>query len=218
MFRGLRWPRVAAVAGQQQFVVPLADGTPSAPSGFVNLSVARGKGRPWEPEPTDASWRSLAELDLGDVASTRNFVAFRGDPYGKLAPDSPITTVTWFPLVEALRLVARLWLPADAAGTSYPASDPAQYNTAWGFRDRPAVQHLLATLTVVPDSSGGGLALSAPTLAAFLAVRTAMALGSTAPHRRCDHCGIWFEVRQTGRAVQSRFCSPSCRALKHQET
>jgi hypothetical protein len=212
IFSGLRWPGAYA-AGSRHQIIPRADGSLDAESRFVNITGAVGKGRRWTPEPIDATWRSLAELDLDSFPDSAHFVRRRGDPYGVLKPDNFISTTQWIYLAEALRLAAAAWQPPDATGTSYPTKDRAKLVEAGRFLQHAGAAPLLATLTVVPNSSGVGLSLSAPTLAAFLIARAALALANPLPMRRCAECGFWFEMR---RMSQPRFCSSSCRALNHQ--
>jgi hypothetical protein len=215
IFSGLRWPGAEA-AGRQHLTIPRADGSLTTHSGFVTIVVFGDvEGRKWAPEPTDATWRSLAELDLDSFPDSAAFVRRRGDPYGALKPgNSHITTSQWIYLAEALRIAAVAWQPADATGTSYPTTDRAKLLEAGRFLQNAGAAPMLATLAVVPNSSGVGLSLAAPSLAAFLIARAALALARPLPMRRCTECGFWFEVRRIQR--QPRFCSASCRALNHQ--
>lgn len=214
IFSGLRWPDAQA-AGRRRLVIPRADGSLTTESGFVNITVLGGEGRKWRAEPIDATWRSLAELDLDNFPDSAAFVQRRGDPYGALKPGNfYISTAQWIYLAEALRLAAVAWQPRDATGTSYPTTDRAKLTEAGRFLQHAGAAPMLKTLTVVPNSTGVGLSLSAPTLAAFLIARAALALAHPLPMRRCDQCGFWFEVRRIQR--QPRFCSASCRALNHQ--
>jgi hypothetical protein len=217
IFHGLRWPGFLREAGQQDLIIPRADGSMFVESRFVSFrGDAVGKGRRWTPEPIDATWRSLAELDLDSFSDCAHFVHRRGDPYGALRPGDylSISSAQWIYLAEALRLAAVAWQPTDASGISYPTKDRARFIEAGRFLQHPGAAALLPTLTVVPNSSGVGLSLAAPTLAAFLIARAALALANPLPMRRCAECGFWFEMR---RIRQPRFCSGSCRALNHQK-
>jgi hypothetical protein len=73
---------------------------------------------------------------------------------------------------------------------------------------------MVKSLTVAPHPSGLGLAFVAPTLAAYLIARAALAIETPMPMRRCVHCRFWFEIRRILR--EPNFCSASCRALNHQ--
>jgi hypothetical protein len=225
IFHGLRWPGAYA-AGAHHQIIPRADGSLARESRFVNITGAIGKGRRWTPEPTDATWKNLAELDLDSFPDSAHFVQRRGDPYGALKPIDVrslaalkpsdfhfISTAQWIHLAEALRLAAVAWQPPDASGISYPTKDRAKLVEAGRFLQHPGAAPMVTTLTVVPNSSGLGLSFSAPTMAAFLIARAALALANPLPMRKCAECGFWFEMR---RIRQPRFCSSSCRALNHQ--
>jgi hypothetical protein len=181
---------------------------------MVDISVFRGIGREWTPDPTDASWRNLGEIHLDSVPEVENFVARRGDPDSQLGPDRPITSGTWANLFEALRIAAAAWQPLDATGTSYPVADRTRQLEAWRFLDNPYVKHSLEKARVVPNLSRTGLSLQVPKLEDFLIARAIQALTTLLPMRRCIECSMWFEARHVLRLP--RFCSPSCRAINHQ--
>ena len=184
-------------------------------AGFVIITVIGGKGRRWTPEPNDASWRDMAEPDLNDFHLSAHFVQRRGDPYGLFKVGTDIATSQWVYLAEALRIASTAWQPPDTAGTSYPTTKRAELVEAGRFLQHAGAVPMLATMTVIPNSSGVGLALSTPSLAGFLIGRAALALANPQPVRRCAECGFWFEVSRVRR--QPRFCSSSCRATHHEK-
>jgi hypothetical protein len=82
IFQGHRWP-AATAQGVRAVTMTRADGVLLQPQNFVEI-VTTGAGRAWTPEPVDASWRDLAELDLADPAACQNFARRIGDPAGGL--------------------------------------------------------------------------------------------------------------------------------------
>ena len=117
----------------------MADGTPEAPTPFVRITTT-GQGAGWTPEPVDATWRDLAELDLADPIACQTFARRRGDPAEKLsqgrdelyrlnqigqripmrsAVPGVVTTSQWERLALALRQAALAWDPADHSGVSH---------------------------------------------------------------------------------------------------
>jgi hypothetical protein len=79
-----RWPAAIAQAKPVMLTMTLSDGTPLPPRRFITIT-ATGAGRSWLPEPVDATWRDLAETDLGDPAACQAFARRRGDPAGELS-------------------------------------------------------------------------------------------------------------------------------------
>jgi hypothetical protein len=207
-FGAVRWPRARAAPGQFQLV--------GMPSGYVDVAVERGIGRAWKPEPIDATWRSLAELDLGDVAAVERFVQLRGDPFGELRPGHPITSSQWIDLVEALRIVAGLWQPPDAAGASAVVSDARRVQAGRkAYSEQAIVRSLMKTLSFAASAGTDEFGMHAPTLAAFLVVRAWYSLAPRArAMSRCVRCAMWFDRLRPQKG--SRFCSPTCRAMYHQ--
>src|SRR6476620_12603954 len=120
VFSGPRFPYARATAGGDARIVRI-DGSETTRK-IAIVSVERGQGRTWTPDPNDASWRSFSEIDIGDPVAVEAFVRLRGDPYDKLRAGSSITTAAWVDLIEVLRLAASAWSPPDAGGTSYPAT------------------------------------------------------------------------------------------------
>jgi hypothetical protein len=237
-FSGLRWPRCEAVLGPHRAVMPRSVGFESDRQGYADISVAvaSGKGRPWTPELADATWRTLSELDLSDPAACADFVSRRGDPTSALQPDRPVISLHWANLAETLTLAALAWQPLDAHGNSWPIKDrAARDRVREQFLTMPYVQmvfrptyHFVVGGTGVLKreqethemeigfgASSSGLTLNPQTLGAFLILRAIHALADPVPMRRCLHCSYWFEIRRIQRRPQ--FCSPSCRAIYHQE-
>jgi hypothetical protein len=197
----------------------------------ISISVSSGKGREWTPELPDASWRSMSELDLSDPAACADFVSRRGDPTGDLRPGHSIITLEWANLAEALTLAAEAWQPSDARGNSWPTKDRAALARVreqflalpyvkmtiptWRNISRPGMPVRDPEVEIGFGPSRSGLTLNPRTLGAFMILRAIHALEDPVPMRRCRHCSLWFEIRRIQRCPQ--FCSPSCRAIYHQE-
>jgi hypothetical protein len=228
VFQGHRWPAAEARTEPIWLATTLEDGTPLAPQAFVQITTT-GQGADWTPEPVDASWRDMSQLDLADAAACQTFVRRRGDPAGRLAPARPImstrngisgtprmpspsvpvTTSQWLPLVLALRQAAGAWGPADADGVSPFLK--ARRREAKLFVKHPAAAKALKDHVGADSDRDGDLVDHPRQLAGFLVLTAAAALVRGQPMKRCLVCSSWFSIRRPARAPQ--FCSPSCRAV-----
>jgi len=201
--QGHRWPAAHAESPPRPLVV---GGTASR---FVVITVS-GEGRAWSPEPVDATWRDLAELDLADPIACQAFARRRGDPSGVLSPTSPIVTHQWSALATGLQRAATAWSRPDDDGVSSVILDRAA-------RAALAAQ-LFEQITLAAPWIGldgdFGWSLNTDRFDNFLICSAAQALERALPMRRCTVCGSWFEIRRPNRSP--RFCSASCRALHHQ--
>src|SRR5262249_50584879 len=96
VFLGHRWPAADAPGEPVLRGLVFADGTLLRRRSLVEIA-APGDGRAWTPEPVDATWRDLAELDLADPDACEAFARRRGDPSGVLSagkPQSYVSTVS----------------------------------------------------------------------------------------------------------------------------
>ena len=217
IFSGLRWPTAQPAYDYQLATALLSEGGREVVDavrrsrGCVDIAVHSGEGRIWTPEPVDASWRNFANLELGSEKDCVAVVRRRGDPFEIRPTPFQINTAQWFFLQQALLLASVLWGDPDKNGLSYPLDRPTG---ARAFFDDPFAMSMVKSLTIAPHPSGIGLAVVAPTLAAFLIARAALAIEKPMRMRRCLHCGFWFEIRRILR--EPRFCSASCRTLNHQ--
>ena len=239
IFQGHRWSAADAQAEPVVMGMTLADGTLLSPQNFVEITTT-GDGRAWTPEPVDATWRDLAELDLADPDACEAFARRRGDPSGGLSKGRPqgwtlqaprqggpprnvphpavpgrVVTSQWWPLAMALQQAARGWTPPDELGVSYPIRDSMQWAEAWRFLDHPVAQAALDKIRVTRDPDGLGLADKTSALDGFLIMRAALALERKFPMTRCSVCGSWFDIRRPNRAP--RYCSATCRTIHHQQ-
>jgi hypothetical protein len=209
----------------------LADGTPMAPTAFVRITTT-GQGATWTPEPVDATWRDLAELDLSDPIACQVFARRRGDVAEKLSQGRPerhrlnqigqripmapavpgvVTTSQWEPLALALQQAALAWEPADDGG-GVSHFNKTRRREAQLFTKHPGAVAALKVARVDSDQDGS-LVDQAHQLPAFLILSASLAIERGLPMKRCLVCGSWFSIRRPARAPQ--FCSASCRATHH---
>jgi hypothetical protein len=222
IFDGIRWPTAIeslpkaerlrlALYKAKGLAVP-ADFRIGIDFNHLPVAVNTGTGRSWTPEPVDATWRSFADLDLYSPRECAAFVRHRGEPFATIRRTPfHINIVEWPLLKRALLPGSLLWGEPDKNGISYPLDRPTGARLLF---DDPYAVSMAKNLIVVPHPSGVGLAIKAPTLAAYLIARAALAIENPLPMRRCLHCGYWFEIRRILR--EPSFCSASCRALNHQ--
>ena len=238
VFQGHRWPAADAQGGPVLPDLVFSDGTLLQDRSFVEIATT-GDGRAWTPEPVDATWRDLAELDLADPDACEAFARRRGDPSGALSAGKPqsyvstvsrhgvrgsrpvpavpgrVVTIRWWPLVMALQQAVRGWMPPDELGVSYPVRDQKQRTEAWRFLDQPVFQAAMQKVKVAPDPDSLAPAFTTSELDVFLIMQAWLALEHPLPMTRCQVCNSWFEIRRPNRAP--RYCSASCRAIHHQQ-
>jgi hypothetical protein len=218
----------------------LADGTLLPSRSFVEITTT-GDGRAWTPEPVDATWRDLSDLDLADPEACQTFVRRVGDPSGELlktrrpegyvreaprqggpprirpipAVPGKVVTSRWLPLAMALQQAERGWQAPDKLGVSHPVRDQMRWTEAWDFLNQPVAQAALQKVQVARDPDGLGLVFTTSALDSFLIMQAELALERPLPMTRCLVCGSWFDIRRPNRAP--RFCSATCRTVHHQQ-
>ena len=246
IFAGRCWP--AAVAQPEpgpQAIVP-ADGTPLPPRNFVKI-VTTGDGRAWTPEPTDASWRDLADLDLTNPEACQAFARRIGDPSGKLSGGRPAGYVQelhryvgWrsggapprtqlHPAVPGTVVTSQWWglataLQQAAQAWAAPGADGVSHPTKDKARLAEARDFLdqpaaRAALDELRATRdpGGLIADTTTRLDTFLVARAAIAL-ERAPPPPMTRCLVCNSWFEIRRPKRApRFCSASCRSIHHQQ-
>jgi hypothetical protein len=155
-------------------------------------------------------WRDFAETPFHDEARVVSFIQRRGDPFGILSPERPISTAhhderhgwNWENLRTALATAALAWAgPDDVMKSSFIGTDsPAdflQMRAAEAFEDELGVVH-----------KGLEAVVSAQSLRSYMLEAAASSLRLKRPMQRCAFCMSWFNLAHAG----AEFCSPSCRA------
>ncbi len=106
IFTGHRWP-AARACGRSVVAIVGTEGTLAPTRGIVDITTT-GQGRAWTPEPVDATWRNLADLDLESAPACEGFVRRYGDPSGLLKPQIfPERTRPAVPSVTVTRVIGR---------------------------------------------------------------------------------------------------------------
>jgi hypothetical protein len=205
LFSGLRWSAAKVVRRGQAF------GTFSGKK--VELFDAliietTGNGRPYSVTHAEGWWRDFADIPLDDERRVLSFLARRGDPFGRLAPDGTQTsTHDWLILKSMLQQAAAAWnLVPDETGVS--RFQPELLEPAGRFIQASPSDDLTSDFGVT--FQGLAPVLRAKSLAAYMCAAAAVSLRSGLHMRRCDYCSSWFLLHY----ANARQCSASCRAAR----
>jgi len=204
LFSGLRWPAAKVVT--RGLVLGTSSTGEKVPWFDALIIETTGNGRSYSVTHAEAWWRDLADLSLDKEQRVLSFLARRGDPLGKLAPDgTQISSHEWLGLKAALGQAAGAWGETDETDVSRfrPELLEAAERFLLNFGSEWTSQLGVVYQGVVP-------VVSTKSLAAYMCAAAAASLRAGLPMRRCDYCNSWFTLHY----ANARQCSASCRAAR----
>jgi len=207
LFDGIRWSG-AKVVDRKQVIATSIFTEKKVPWTEALIIETSGNGRSYSVTHAEAWWRDFADLLPDHEESVLSFLARRGDPFGRLAPDGTQinTGPDWLAVKGVLRHAARAWTPLDETGVSRFRPDALEI--AGRFLHSFTTDEWTSQLSVVYE----GLipVLRAKVLAAYMLAAAAASLRAGLDMRRCDYCHSWFTLHY----ATARQCSASCRAAR----
>ncbi|MFK0272715.1 hypothetical protein ACIQUG_03520 [Ensifer sp. NPDC090286] len=183
---------------------------------YARALKTTGNGR--EKKVTGASgiWRNFASIRQDDETQVMEFVRRWGDPFGELAPGKPSHSDGWDVIALHLGQVAGFWSDADENGVSHFHNRDVSHRVTIMQdirRSRPFAGDI-GMAVEVSDQGKISINAVARSLAGFMLASALAHLDTGQNMRQCEFCADWFAI---GRR-DSRFCSPSCRAMHATKT
>lgn len=183
---------------------------------YARVLETTGNGREKKVIGASGIWRNFASIQQDDETQVTAFVRRWGDPFGELAPGKPSHSDGWNLIALHLGQVAGFWGEADGSGVSHFHQGSVGHRVTI-MRDirqsRPFAHDVGLDIDISDD--GEVVPYIVPRSLAGYMLASALAHLATKPNmRRCEFCSDWFGI---GRR-DSRFCSPSCRAMHATKT
>ena len=208
-WKGRAWPRARITGHSNVIRIDERSGRPlTIATNAVDVAVT-GAGRKYDLNGPAAFWRNFATMAPDDDQRVLDFVRRRGDPFGELSPELPISAGGWAALTVRLRPIANLWDQPDADGVSHVTIDDVRRGQISGdIMNSPQFQRGIRWDMQIDESGSLKTHMEAKGLAAFMLASSLIHLQLRQPMSICQQCGDWFAVQRQG----TRFCTPSCRA------
>lgn len=209
----LKWTGRAfpSATAEDRFVYEAKD-LPRGSYPYARMLRTTGQGREKKVIGASGIWRNFADIRQDNETKVVEFVRRWGDPFAELAPDTPSPTSSWNAVAQRFETVASFWSRVDADGISRFQDDPARRVTVMkDIRNSPEFANDIQVVFDVTETGEIDIHLAPRSLAGFMLASAMAHLETGQSMRRCETCDDWFAIGKR----DSRFCSPSCRAMHH---